>query len=348
MNVGMGEQPKEAVAVDGPGCCKDDGAAASNARADTTSRILEFLDDTPVCDCASDDLTYQQHLIAGAVAGITEHCSMFPIDTIKTRLQIRGTLNAPHYTGMRDVCHHIAYTEGAGFRGFFRGVTAMALGAGPSHAIYFAVYENLRVVMGADAPGHHPLANGVAGGLGTMVGDGIFAPMDTVKQRLQVHDSPYRNVPDVMIRMVREEGVGSLFASYRTTLLMNVPFTIAQFGSYNSFKEIVGANDFNPGSAESVAAHWMCGGASGAIAAVLTNPLDVIRTAIQTQGLQGRLTPETRYTSILEVGREIIARDGVKGMARGWLPRMLYHMPGAAICWTTYEYMKDLFERGHL
>jgi solute carrier family 25 iron transporter 28/37 len=28
-----------------------------------------------------------QHMLAGAVAGITEHTAMYPVDTIKTRMQ---------------------------------------------------------------------------------------------------------------------------------------------------------------------------------------------------------------------------------------------------------------------
>lgn len=30
---------------------------------------------------------HQQHMFAGGVAGITEHIAMYPVDTIKTRMQ---------------------------------------------------------------------------------------------------------------------------------------------------------------------------------------------------------------------------------------------------------------------
>ncbi len=32
-------------------------------------------------------MTGSQHMFAGAVAGITEHIAMYPVDTIKTRMQ---------------------------------------------------------------------------------------------------------------------------------------------------------------------------------------------------------------------------------------------------------------------
>ena len=46
----------------------------------------------------------------------------------------------------------------------------------------------------------------------------------------------------------------------------------------------------------------------------------------------------------MEVTRSIIKRDGYGGLMRGWKPRMLFHAPAAAICWSTYESMKSFFQ----
>ena len=35
-------------------------------------------------------LDTRRYMIAGALAGIAEHCVMFPVDTVKTRMQIAG------------------------------------------------------------------------------------------------------------------------------------------------------------------------------------------------------------------------------------------------------------------
>lgn len=40
--------------------------------------------------------------ISGAIAGFTEHLVMFPVDTIKTRLQVAGTKGMPVYSGIRS------------------------------------------------------------------------------------------------------------------------------------------------------------------------------------------------------------------------------------------------------
>lgn len=55
--------------------------------------------------------------------------------------------------------------------------------------------------------------------------------------------------------------------------------------------------------------------------------------------------------SIKDVLRTIVEKDGYRGLMRGWMPRMLFHAPAAAICWSTYEAGKSFFQelngRGH-
>jgi hypothetical protein len=69
-----------------------------------------------------------------------------------------------------------------------------------------------------------------------LLGDAVQNPVDTVKQRLQMLNSPYRGVWDCAARTVRTEGVGALYRSYPTTLAMNIPFTAIHFTAYESAK----------------------------------------------------------------------------------------------------------------
>ena len=48
--------------------------------------------------------------------------------------------------------------------------------------------------------------------------------------------------------------------------------------------------------------------------------------------------------SIGDVVRTILRKDGYRGLVRGWAPRMLFHAPAAAICWSTYEASKTFFQ----
>ena len=48
--------------------------------------------------------------------------------------------------------------------------------------------------------------------------------------------------------------------------------------------------------------------------------------------------------SIRDVLRTIVRKDGYRELFRGWMPRMLFHAPAAAICWSTYEAGKSFFQ----
>ncbi|XP_070982133.1 mitoferrin-2A-like isoform X3 [Oncorhynchus clarkii lewisi] len=94
------------------------------------------------------------HMVAGAVAGIMEHCLMFPIDCVKTRMQSLQPDPAARYRNVMDALRRIITTEGV-WRPM-RGLNATAVGAGPAHALYFACYEKLKKSLGDII---HPGAN---------------------------------------------------------------------------------------------------------------------------------------------------------------------------------------------
>lgn len=122
-----------------------------------------------------------------------------------------------------------------GFARLYRGVTAVAIGAIPSHAVYFGVYEYLRHLFGADRPGH-PFLSGLSGASGVMAHDLVITPLDAIKQRMQMCDSPYRNVLHCARMMRNREGLRAFYASYPVTIVMDVPYMALQFATYESIK----------------------------------------------------------------------------------------------------------------
>ncbi|CAM6120370.1 unnamed protein product [Calypogeia fissa] len=288
-----------------------------------------------------DGLSFGQYMLAGSVAGMVEHMAMFPVDTLKTRMQMLASAGGSIHTTISRALFTILKTEGP--LGLYRGIGAMGLGAGPAHAVYFSVYELAKEKLGGNAEGHHPLAHGAAGGLATIASDAVFTPMDVVKQRLQVRRSPYNGLTDCMRTMLREEGLKAFFVSYRTTVVMNVPFTAVHFASYEAAKKIL--MEFSPDKAseENLLTHITAGGAAGALASAVTTPLDVIKTRLQLQGLGG--SERFRNGSVLCAAKQIVRQEGPGALLKGIRPRVLFHTPAAAICWSTYEAGKSFLTR---
>ncbi|XP_075079008.1 uncharacterized protein LOC107823760 isoform X2 [Nicotiana tabacum] len=228
---------------------------------------------------AHDGLQFWQFMIAGSVAGMVEHMAMFPVDTIKTQMQAIGSCPIKSIS-IRQAFRSIVQTEG--IAGLYRGIGAMALGAGPAHAVYFSVYENCKKRFSCGNP-NNSAAHAISGVFATVASDAVFTPMDMVKQRLQLSSSPYKGVLDCVKRVLNEEGFRAFYASYGTTVLMNAPYTAVHFATYEAVKK--GLTEVSPENAsdERLIVHATAGAAAGASAALVTTPLDVVKTQLQCQ-----------------------------------------------------------------
>ncbi|KAM1525539.1 hypothetical protein TB2_009781 [Malus domestica] len=288
---------------------------------------------------AHDGLEFWQFMIAGSIAGLVEHMAMFPVDTLKTRMQAFGGSCSVQPIGVRQALGSILKLEGPA--GLYRGIGAMGLGAGPAHAVYFSVYEMFKEYFTRGNP-NSSVAHAVSGVFATVASDAVITPMDVVKQRLQLQSSPYKGVADCVRRVLVEEGVGAFYKSYRTTVVMNAPFTAVHFATYEAAKR--GLMEVSPESAndERLVVHATAGAAAGALAAAVTTPLDVVKTQLQCQGVCG--CERFSSNSIGDVVRSLVMKDGYRSLMRGWIPRMLFHAPAAAICWSTYEASKTFFQ----
>nr|XP_027066952.1 mitoferrin-like isoform X2 [Coffea arabica] len=293
-----------------------------------------------------DGLQFWQFMVAGSVAGSVEHMAMFPIDTLKTRMQAIGSSSSACKTAAPSKKlgqSFVSIMRAEGLGGFYRGIAAMGLGAGPAHALYFSVYELCKKHLSPNNP-NNSVAHALSGVFATVASDAVMTPMDVVKQRLQLSGSPYKGLGDCVKRVLLEEGVGAFYASYRTTVVMNAPFTAVHFATYEAAKRAlmeVSPQNYVRDDEETLLLHATAGAAAGASAAAVTTPLDVVKTQLQCQGVCG--CDRFSSGSITDVVQAIVKKEGYGGLMRGWIPRMLFHAPAAALCWSTYEAVKSFF-----
>ncbi|PIN26339.1 Mitochondrial carrier protein MRS3/4 [Handroanthus impetiginosus] len=310
-------------------------AAAGTAEASPNFDQTLELNPNDATILVHDGLKFWQFMIAGSIAGSVEHMAMFPVDTLKTRMQaISSSSKTPSSITLRQSLGSIMKLEG--LKGFYRGIAAMGLGAGPAHAVYFSVYESCKKFLSSGNP-NNSMAHAASGVFATVASDAVLTPMDVVKQRLQLKGSPYKG------RVFLEEGFGAFYMSYWTTVVMNAPFTAIHFATYEAAKRALMKVSPESGGDddESLLVHATAGAAAGALAAAITTPLDVVKTQLQCQGVCG--CDRFSSSSIGNVIQTIAKKDGYSGLMRGWIPRMLFHAPAAAICWSTYEAVKSFF-----
>ena len=82
------------------------------------------------------------------------------------------------------------------------------------------------------------------------------------------------------------------------------------------------------------------GSLAGAVAAGVTTPLDVLKTRIM---LERRAAAGEARKGALGLVRQIMAEDGVKGLFRGFVPRVGWISTGGAIFLGTYQWAWNTF-----
>ena len=193
----------------------------------------------------------------------------------------------------------------------------------------------------APRPPTQPAATAAAGAAATVASDLLMTPADVVKQRLQVAGSPYRGAADCVRRVLADEGPAALYRSLRTTLVMNVPFTAIHFAGYESAKLFLAPGAAARGADPPLAAQLAAGAVAGGAAAAATTPLDVVKTRLQLEGVGSA----ARYGSgaVLPTLARIARDEGPAALLAGLAPRVMFHVPAAAVCWGTYETCKRAF-----
>lgn len=85
-----------------------------------------------------------------------------------------------------------------------------------------------------------------------------------------------------------------------------------------------------------VAASLTCGSLAGLTASTLTFPLDLVRRRLQLQGRPG----QHHYIGYTDVFKQVVRREGLRGLYAGIVPEYFKVVPGVAIAFCAYELMK--------
>lgn len=164
-------------------------------------------------------LSNSANLATGAVARVFAGFLMMPITVIKVRYES----NLYSYTSLWQASSAIFKSEG--LRGFFAGFGATAVRDAPYAGLYVLFYEQSKKrlsklaakidhqtspdpTLSSSASAGINFASGIAAaGLGTT----ITNPFDAIKTRLQLMPDKYLNMAHAAKKMLKEEGIASLF-----------------------------------------------------------------------------------------------------------------------------------------
>ncbi|ONK58219.1 uncharacterized protein A4U43_C09F9780 [Asparagus officinalis] len=258
-------------------------------------------------------------IIAGGTAGVVVESVLYPIDTIKTRLQAARVGSKIQWKGL------------------YSGLAGNLAGVLPASAVFVGVYEPTKQKLLKVFPENlSAFAHLTAGAIGGAASSLIRVPTEVVKQRMQT--GQFASAPDAVRLIVAKEGFKGLFAGYSSFLLRDLPFDAIQFCLYEQLRigyKIAARRELSdPENA-------VIGAFAGAITGAITTPLDVLKTRLMVQG------SGAKYKGLISCAQTIVREEGPAVLLKGIGPRVLWIGIGGSIFFGVLEKTKQLLSDHH-
>jgi len=266
-------------------------------------------------------------LLGGCAGVLVGH----PFDTVKVKLQTQDFRN-PLYKGTVDCFRQTVNRDG--MRGLYRGMASPLVGVGGINAVIFGVqrYTN-RLFTNQDALSSHFLS-GVCAGVTQSV---ICSPVELTKTRLQIQADrggplKYKGAIHCLQEIYRTEGVRGIFRGQLSTVLREAPAFGTYFLSFEVISRVLsGSKTSNEASSGAI---FMAGGFAGMSSWLVSYPMDVVKSRIQSDGAFG----PKRYNGIMDCIRLSVKEEGYSVFTRGLNSTMIRAFPTNAATFFVVSY----------
>lgn len=263
-------------------------------------------------------------LMAGGTAGACVEAVLYPLDTVKTRLQAARTKG-----GWR------ALVSSGGGKGLYAGLMGNLAGVFPASALFLAAYEPMKKKMLHSLPKEYSAVAHLTAAAGAgVVSSLVRVPTEVIKQRMQT--GQFKSAASAAKEIVRKEGIRKgMYAGYGAFLLRDLPFDAVEFLAYEQMKigyrKFVGGRELR---GEEVAA---IGALAGAVTGTVTTPLDVIKTRLMVQG------SGSQYKGVLDCAATIVRDEGPGALMKGVSARVGWITLGGCVFFTCLEKSKEFY-----
>ncbi|KAG1929663.1 mitochondrial glutamate carrier 1 [Pimephales promelas] len=296
---------------------------------------------------ADKQISLPAKLINGGVAGLIGVTCVFPIDLAKTRLQNQQN-GCRLYSSMSDCLIKTIRSEG--YFGMYRGAAVNLTLVTPEKAIKLAANDFFRFHLSKDGQKLTLLREMLAGcGAGTCQVI-VTTPMEMLKIQLQDAGRiaaqrklmPQAAAPGGPVELksptamqltrelLKEKGIAGLYKGLGATLLRDVPFSIIYFPLFANLNNLGKRGGEGPAP---FYVSFVSGCAAGSTAAVAVNPVDVIKTRLQSLN---RGSQEDTYSGVTDCIRKILRNEGPSAFLKGAYCRALVIAPLFGIAQVIY------------
>jgi hypothetical protein len=291
-----------------------------------------------------------KNTLASGLAAACSKTLLAPFDTLKT---VQQHVEGGKSLGLIEAAHRVTSRPG-GICNLYAGLGVAALGSMPSVGLYFGVYsyckkvigDTLQSLLGNVVKGdgkHRPICSErtlqtltimTSAAIGNTVASFSRVPYEVVKQSLQT--GKYSSTVQAISTMWREGRMRAFFplGGVSVQMIRDIPYAIFTLLSYEFIKE----NWVLQKTKDDARKRWLydmiAGATAGGIGSYLTNPMDVVKTRLQTTG-------ESSYGgSIATCAVAVLKEGGPTAFLRGSVPRLIHKIPANGFFFVFYEFFR--------
>ncbi|KAI9674761.1 MAG: hypothetical protein M1817_001665 [Caeruleum heppii] len=279
---------------------------------------------------------------AGAVAGVSEILTMYPLDVVKTRVQLQQGKGAGEegYNGMVDCFRKIIKNEG--FSRLYRGITAPILMEAPKRATKFAAndewgkfYRNAFSAPQMTQP--LSILTGASAGATEAF---VVVPFELIKIRLQDRASAgrYNGMIDCATKIIRQEGLLAMYNGLESTLWRHILWNAGYFGCIFQVRSLMPQAT---SKTQQMRNDLLSGATGGTIGTILNTPMDVVKSRIQNSPKVAGSVP--KYNWAWPALGTVMREEGFPALYKGFLPKVLRLGPGGGILLVVFTGVMDFF-----
>lgn len=298
-------------------------------------------------------LDKSKFLVLGAALFSGVSATQYPAVVLKTRQQVMAMNQSCTSLGLSLLKTH-------GLPGLYKGFTTSLMGTIPARAIYMSTLEFTKCnvstlaksVGGMSDHGAAAVANAAAGLTASFAAQFVWTPIDIVSQRLMVQggrgglSTDYRGGIDAFKTILKIDGPRGLYRGFGLSVFTCAPSNALWWASYcmiqrslwaTIYNQTNGGENFVPSSVLLVGVQASSASLASGVSAVLTTPLDTLKTRLQVLKDESGRRPTLRQTL-----NTLIAEGGWMGFYRGIGPRWASMSMSATTMIVTYEFLKRM------
>lgn len=213
-------------------------------------------------------------MTAGCIAGAVEATTVWPMEFIKTQLQLQSKGAQLPYNGMVSGLSYTVRTTG--FLSLYRGLAPTLIGSVPKAGIRFGLNSVIKEKLRDKETGKLTVAKNFVAGLGAGVAEAlvVVAPVETVKVKCIELNKGFL---EGFRYIVKTEGMGGIYQGGAATAMKQGSNQALRFTWFNEYKRIV----TNDGEKNLTPIMGLLGGMSaGCFSTLGNNPFDVVKVRL--------------------------------------------------------------------